>query len=112
MQWMNKTLAAAAVAAWFAAAPLHAGLIINPTFDATVTGRADAAQVEAAFNYAAGQFEKLFQDNITINITVAASSSVGLGQSSTALVGFATYPLVRTLLLDDATSGDDSTAVV
>ena len=47
-------------------------LVINPTFDNSVTSLANAAQIESAVNYAAQQFESLFSNPITINITVTA----------------------------------------
>ena len=69
------------VGATFALTPLaHAGLIISPFYDSSVTSRADYAEIQTAFNYAASQFSDLYSDNITINITVKADAAVGLGQ--------------------------------
>src|SRR5262249_11119720 len=48
-------------------------LTINPTFGAGVT-----AQAQAAFNFAAAEFQNTYTDPITINITVNAGNS-GLG---------------------------------
>lgn len=88
----------------------NASFFINPIYDTTVTSRSDAAQIESAFTYAANQFSAYFSDNITININVAASSTISLGQSSTNLQGAYTYAQVRTALVGDATSADDTTA--
>jgi hypothetical protein len=52
-------------------------LTINPTFGAGVT-----AQAQAAFNFAAAEFQNTYTDPITINITVNAGNS-GLGSSLT-----------------------------
>lgn len=88
----------------------NASFFINPIYDTTVTSRSDATQLESAFTYAANQFSAYFSDNITININVAASSTISLGQSSTQLQGLYSYSQVRSALVGDATSTDDTTA--
>ena len=55
----------------------HAQLQIVPTFDATLTSKPNAADYEAAFNYAASQFTSVFGNNTTINIVVALGDSGG-----------------------------------
>jgi hypothetical protein len=83
-------------------------LVINPTF----VGVSAAAQT--AFNFAASEFQNLFTDPITINITVATGTT-GLGGSSTPLqfvVG--NYTGVRNALIADNTahpSVDGNTSV-
>ena len=57
-------------------------LVINTTFDSTVTSLPNAAQVENAFNYAAQQYESLVSNPIILNITVKASAGTSVfGQS-------------------------------
>ena len=103
------------VASLFAVAvPAHASpLVIHPTFDSSVTTLANAAQIEAAFNYAATQVQNLFFDPITINIKVKADPNINLGHSDTnTLITFYTYSQIRTALTDDAKDATDATAVV
>jgi len=68
-----------------------------------------AAQAIQAFDYAANVFMQLYQDPITITITMAASSSNILGQSSTSLYSFS-YSSIRTALQNDRVTADDTTA--
>jgi hypothetical protein len=82
-----------------------AGLIINPTFDAGVS-----AQAQAAFLYAAQEYENLFSNPIHVNITVEAGNS-GLGGSSTALIGTLDYASTVAALAADATSAADAAAL-
>jgi hypothetical protein len=86
-----------------AVTPRAHALIINPTYDPSIAGGTlTTAQVMAAFSYAAGEYQSLFSDPITINITVAGSTS-GLGASSTTLFGPFTYATVHSALaLDNA----------
>ena len=75
-------LATAGVAGVFSRlSPAEAGMTFNNIYDPTVSGRADFPQVQAAMNYAELQFSSFFADNITINVTVSANASVGLGSS-------------------------------
>jgi len=63
------------------------GLTIDLTFDSSVTGLPNAASVESATTYAAQQFENLFSNQATINITVSATSDPNVfGESSESLV--------------------------
>jgi hypothetical protein len=55
-------------------------LVINPIFNSTISALPNSAQVEAAFDYAAQQFEGLFSNNMTVNITVGTTTT-GLGHS-------------------------------
>ncbi len=96
---------------------VHAGLIINPTFDdASLTANGftatGIANVHSAFNYAALQFTSNFNDPISINIKVKAVAGTStLGGSSTSLVGFGDYNLTRLALSLDSQTPDDATAV-
>jgi hypothetical protein len=101
--------AVAGVATLSVVAPAHA-LVINTTYDSTVTSLANSAQVQSAFNYAASQYQGLFTDPITINITVSAGTT-GLGGSSSALVGYFSYAQIRNALIADAKSANDISGI-
>jgi hypothetical protein len=91
--------------AGLAVVPAHAGLIINPTFDDasfTLAGF-NPTDIHNAFNFAASEYQNLFTDSIHVNITVQAGN-VGLGQSSTNLIGFLSYAATRALLIADNTA--------
>jgi hypothetical protein len=60
----------------------HAGLIINPTFDSSITSDANAAGIISTINQAILMFQTQITTPITVNITFAEMGS-GLGQSST-----------------------------
>jgi hypothetical protein len=95
------------------AAPARAGLVITPTFTAGFVSNfgANAAAAEAAWIAAANVFSSNFTDNIHINITVNAVAGTGVfGQSSTFL-NSTSYANLRNLVVADATTPDDATAV-
>jgi hypothetical protein len=101
-------LSAVALGTVLGAGQVAHALVINPTFGARVS-----AQAQAAFNFAAGEFQSVYTDPITINIDVQAGSS-GLGGSSTNVEGNYTYSQVRTALINDNTihpSADGNTSV-
>ena len=84
----------------------RAGLFINATWDETALqanlSAQDEADMKAAFNYAAQQFQNTFSDNVKFNITVTTAAGTGtLGQSSTALLGNFSYNQIRTALIND-----------
>ena len=73
---------------------------------------ANVAAAQAAFDYAAAQFQSLYSDPIQINIRLAASPGTSiLGQSSTSLIGSLTYAQTRATLIADASTANDATAV-
>jgi hypothetical protein len=99
-----------------AAGQARANLIINTTYDSTVTnltsGPITFTLVKNAFDYAATQFENTYADNITINITVAATSDPSiLGMSSLRFGGPFSYAQVTNLLATHATTAADNLAV-
>jgi hypothetical protein len=72
----------------------------------TVTGSFGAgvsAQAQAAFNFAASEFQNLYSDPINVNINVVAGNT-GLGGSSTPLLGILNYTQTRQALIDDNTA--------
>jgi len=91
------------------AAPVRAGLIINPSFDASITSDPNAAAIEATINAAIGVYEGDFGDPITVNILFQEIHN-GLGFSSAA---FTTIPYSQFLatLTADATTENDAIAL-
>lgn len=76
---------------------------IHATFDGTVTGAE-----QTAFNYAAAQYQSLYSDPITINISVTSQVGI-LGQSTTNLQT-TTYGALRTALIGDSKTANDAIA--
>ena len=101
-----------AIIALSAGAQARAALVIDPTFSRSVTRLSNAAQVESAVNYVIQQYESLFSDSITINITIAATSNSSvLGESDTNLLTGYSYSQVRNALSTHATTANDAIAV-
>jgi len=82
-------------------------LVIDTTFDSTITTSGDASQIETAFNYAAQYYENHFTNPITIDITVTSVSGTSvLGMSSevfsstTATLGYS-YSQLKSALTSD-----------
>jgi hypothetical protein len=99
----------AAIALWNT--PARA-LVINPTFDSSVTGLSNAAQVESAVNYVAGIYESLIPNAITLNITVKAVPGTSVfGQSNFSLVGDFTYDQIKTALANTVTTAGGMAAL-
>lgn len=86
-------------------------MVINLTYDSSITSLGNATQVETAINTAAQVFEALYTNNITVNITVFFSSSVGLGQSQTQETGNPTYSELINYLTAASTTPADSNSV-
>jgi hypothetical protein len=89
------------------------GMVITPTFTAAFNTNfgANAAAAQAAWIAAATVFTSNFSDNIHINITVdgAAGTSI-FGQSNTFL-NSTSYANLRALVIGDAKTADDATAI-
>jgi hypothetical protein len=106
------------LAAVFAMASCARALIINATFDTSVTSAPEAAQIESAVNWAVQTYENQFTNAITVNITVywggsADLGQVGLGESYTMFVGSSdfAYPQVVAALQAARNSVYDSNSV-
>jgi hypothetical protein len=69
-------LSAAAGLLAFSSGPARA-ITIKPTFDASITSRANAATIETAFDAAAAQIDKDFANPATVNITVSWGTAGG-----------------------------------
>jgi hypothetical protein len=90
-------------------APAHAGLIITPTFDSTITSDPNAAAIKGVINQAIGVYETHFADPINVSIDFAEMTS-GLGQSSYTVFKISYQQFITKLTADKKTS-DDATAL-
>ena len=93
-------------------------LVINATFDTSVTSAPEAAQIESAINWVVQTYENQFTNPITVNITVywggsADLGQVGLGESYTMYVGSSDfgYPQLTNALRVARASSYDSNSV-
>jgi hypothetical protein len=86
-------------------------MVINLTYDSSITGLTNAAQVESAINLAAHVFEALYTNNIAVNITAYFSSAVGLGESESYETGNPTYGQLVGYLRASRTTAADTNAV-
>lgn len=90
--------------------PVSRGMVINITYDATVTNLMNPAQVQPAVAAVVQWLQNQYTNPITINITVAFSSGVSLGQSSFSLLG-KTYAQVTNALNSRRVSAADFSSV-
>lgn len=87
-----------------------AGLIINPTFDSSITSDPNAATIEASINAAIGRVQNVITNNITVSIDFQEMSS-GLGQSST-MEYYSSYASYRNqLATQQVLSANDTSAL-
>jgi PEP-CTERM motif len=86
------------------------GMTINLTYTSNVTGLLNASAYETAINYAAQQFDEMYTNPITLNITVNAANlgPTGLGKSFNSLPS-TTYSAIRSALTSNATTSDQLT---
>ncbi|PWU20431.1 MAG: hypothetical protein C5B50_03945 [Verrucomicrobia bacterium] len=85
------------------------GLIINPTFDASITTDPNAGAIMSAINSAIAVYESKFYDNVTVNI-LFAQITTGLGQSQT-YVGTTDWTTYLNALTSDIKTTNDVLAV-
>jgi hypothetical protein len=104
-RWFVLSMAVAAVIE----SPAHA-LTIVPTYTSGVTSLIHASEFEAAFNYAALQYEQMYSNPITINITVGTETT-GLGNSSSPGTNVVSYTTMRNALIANETTADQSTNI-
>jgi len=101
-----------------AATAIPAGLIINPTFDSSITDDPNSAAIQAMINRAIGIYESLYSDPITIQILFRYSDTAPNGDPLPADVLSQSLPVVYTVpwndfisaLRADATTSNDNTA--
>ena len=73
-----------------AAVPLHASLVINPTFDSSITSQSDASGIESVIDSAIQMFETTYANSVTVSIEFYAMSG-GLGESQVGFVYIEPY---------------------
>jgi hypothetical protein len=103
----------------FTAAPSFGGLVINPTFDSSITSNASSATLQADINQAISIYQSLYSDNITVNIlyrytTTAPNGSPlsgGLLAQSNYTVYAMSYGTYVNALIADKKSANDNIAV-
>jgi hypothetical protein len=86
-----------------------AGLVINPIFDSSITSDPNGATIMSSINSAIAVYQSRFSDPITVTINFQKTTS-GLGASST-YYGNLSYTSYRNLLVADASTANDSTAL-
>jgi hypothetical protein len=101
-------IAAAVLAILFAVNEGEA-LVIVPTWDGSITKRADAAAVKAGIQAALADYGRRFSDSVTVSI-VFADVTDGLGSSNTQTQNL-DYRTFRSMLAARATTTDDATAL-
>jgi hypothetical protein len=95
------------------------GLIINPTFDSSITGNVNAAAIEAMINQAISIYESLYSDPITIQILFRYSTTnpdgtplpPGLLAGSLSVIYTIPWSTFISALTADATSNYDNLAI-
>jgi hypothetical protein len=80
--------------------PARAGLIIDTTFDSTITGDSNAASIEAVINTAVQTFESLYTNPITVSILFQEGGE--LGQSNDLIYNTSYTSFYAQLVADDA----------
>jgi hypothetical protein len=98
--------------------PAYAGLILTPTFDASITGDANAAAIEGMIGQAIGIYQGLFSDPITVQILFRYSATqpngTPMGANNLARSNFVFYfepwNTYVNALKADATTANDATA--
>ncbi len=89
--------------------PTH--LVIIPTWDSSISGDSNEANIEAAINQVISQYESLFSNPITVNITFAETHKQGV-VGETSFQPFAVpYAIFRAKLAGSATSTADEIAL-
>lgn len=106
---MRRFLFVLVVALMANSSSAQAQLVINATFDATITGNVNAAAMMTGINNAIAQIQSKFTNPVTVNILFQNMNS-GLGQSST-FFNTPSYTQYRSDLLNNQIlSANDVTA--
>jgi hypothetical protein len=104
-----RRLAVLSAVVWFST-PCYSQLVINPTFDSTITSDPNSAQIQTTINQAINFYKTNFTDNLTVNITFKIDQTISLGQSSFP-VGSVSYTDFRNALVSHATTANDALAI-
>ena len=94
----------------FSGAPARGNLVINATFDSTITGDPNAAVIESTINAVIALYEASFSDPVTVTITFQEMTG-GLGQSSSYFISGVSYSTFRSRLAAAATTANDTNAL-
>ncbi|MCC6361968.1 MAG: NF038122 family metalloprotease [Bryobacterales bacterium] len=105
---INRLFPGSLALAFLCLAPANAALIINPTFDTTITSDPNASTIMATINSAISDYAAAFTDPITVNIKFQLGG--GLGSSST-WIGSISYAQFLTAITADKTTANDNLAV-
>jgi hypothetical protein len=117
---MKRAIPPAALAAFLLAASASPSLALTivGNYDDSITSLANASTVEAAFAQAGSNIDAMFTDPVTVNINVSWGSVAGqslpsssLGSSSTSLYGYYSYPQMKSMLTQSATTAADRSAI-
>jgi uncharacterized membrane protein len=117
---MKRAIPSAALAASVLAASASPSLALTivGNYDDSITSLANASTVEAAFAQAGSNIGAMFSDPVTVNINVSWGSVAGqslpsssLGSSSTSLYGYYSYPQIKSMLTQAATTAADRSAI-
>ena len=100
---------AIAAAVLFCPRPARA-MVINVTYDSTVTSLGNVGQIETSFGVAVGALEALYTNPITVNLTVHWGTP-SLGMSSFGLHGNPSYTALTNALAAARMTAADSNAV-
>ena len=95
----------------FGAGPAQGNLVINATFDSTITGDPNAATIESTINSAIALYEASFSDPVTVTINFQEMAG-GLGQNSSYFIPGVPYSTFRAMLATAATTANDTNALV
>ncbi len=91
-------------------------LVINATFDASITGNVNSAAIQAVINNAIAIYENIFNDPITVNIlfryatTNPDGSPTGALATSTSVIYSIAWNTFTGAMIADATTTNDATA--
>jgi hypothetical protein len=117
---LAATLAASlALALLGPGAPAHAGLVITPTFDSSITGNANSAILQQDINNAIGIYQSTYSDPINVSILFRYATTQpngnALGANTLAQSNYTLYTLGYNTYINaltaDATSANDASAV-
>ena len=114
---LGAPVAGLLLAATALAGPAQA-MTIRPVYDSSITGLANAAAIETAFNTVANDYAKSFSSPLTINVGVSwgkVGSSVlpasAVGASIDNLYGYFSYAQVKSFLTNASTSNPTDIAL-
>jgi hypothetical protein len=111
MRTLSKLLSRGIVALLFVPSAL-AGLVIVPMFDSSITGNANAAQIESAINTATSTLENLYSNSVTIPVTFTYGVLAGdLLDNNTDEYYSISYSSYVSLLKADSAANPNNTAL-